>query len=148
MRCLYYTVNYVPYLNSCFMPVVVGLPVKTIEWITLPPDQMHKSSILPSYCHVHFSLCLPSILEINYHNQQELIDARGLHINTFAGHISKACFKKILCVEIMPCTGKNILAFCKDIPKLDFLCKKRFILIYFLNNSFFVHKPKFFILDS
>lgn len=96
-------------LPQFFFMLVVGLPVKTIEWITLPLDQMHKSSILLSYCHIHFSLYLPLILEINYHNHHKLIDAMRLQINTFAGHISKAYFKKIHYVEIMPCTGKNIL---------------------------------------
>lgn len=56
---------------------------------------------------------LPLILEINYHNHHKLIDAMRLQINTFADHISKACFKKIHYVEIMPCTGKNILSCAK-----------------------------------
>lgn len=100
-------------LPQFFFIPVVGLPVKTIEWITLPLDQMHKSSILLSYCHIHCSLYLPLILEINYHNHHKLIDTMRLQINTFADHISKACFKKIHYVEIMPCTGKNILSCAK-----------------------------------
>lgn len=130
-----------------FMPVVVGLPVQTIEWITLPLDQMHKSSILLSYCHIHFSLYLPLILEINYHNHQELIDAMRLQINTFARHISKACFKKYSVLKLCPVLARIFVHFARISPN-SISCTKEFIFIYYLNNSFFVHKPKFFILDS
>lgn len=53
-------------------------------------DQLHKSSILLSYCIILLLL----LLEMNYHSHLELKDLNKPQVNTSADHVFKSFFKK------------------------------------------------------